>query len=200
MGVYTSYDTACETAPGLVEPCLDKGDMLFIVDSNYLLYSQNVSTFVAVDGTGATSPPSYVANSGDLYTISKIYKHTPTASTFVAVGGHEDRFRIVLDKNIPFAGTTTPPSTTSGEFGARTGLTNVGIVGLFKFTPATTGNYEFVSECSNRGSCVDGVCECYKGYTKDDFAAIRLWGLSVSDKGESCEGGFLVCYRRSFFQ
>merc|ERR1711998_323440 len=136
MGVYTSYDTACETAPGLVEPCLDKGDMLFIVDSNYLLYSQNVSPFVAV-------------------------------------GGHEDRFRIVLDKNIPFAGTTTTTSTTAAttsaaSFGMKSDNANVGIVGLFKFTPATTGNYEFVSQCSGRGSCVDGACECFKGYTKDD--------------------------------
>merc|ERR1712124_119470 len=92
--------------------------------------------------TGAADP-------GDLHTISKIYKHDPTATTFTPTG-HEDRFRIVLDKNIPFAGTTTSSSTVSGEFGARTGLTNVGVVGLFKFTPATTGNYEFVSECSNR--------------------------------------------------
>jgi len=160
--MYTSYDVACETASSFVEPCLDKGDMLFVVDTKNLVLSQNVSyvgNTIAL-ATGA-------ADSGDLYTISKIYKEDPTASTFTSLG-HEDRFRIVLDKNIPFAGTTTTTSTVSGQFGARTGLTNVGVVGLFKFTPATTGNYEFVSECSNRGSCVDGICECYKGYTKDD--------------------------------
>merc|ERR1711871_1807294 len=159
--MYTSYDVACETASGFVEPCLDKGDMLFVVDTKNLLLSQNVSypNNELNAGTGTES--------GDLYTISKIYKEDPTATTFSKVG-KEDRFRIVLDKNIPFAGTTTTTSTVSGEFGARTGLTNVGVVGLFKFTPATTGNYEFVSECSNRGSCVDGICECYKGYTKDD--------------------------------
>jgi len=169
--MYTSYDTACETAPGLVEPCLDKGDMLFVVDSAYLVASQNVSTY-----GNTLALPSNVANSGDLYTISKIYKHPPTATTFT-LSGHEDRFRIVLDKNIPFAGTTTTTSTTSGEFGARTGVTNVGIVNLFKFSPATTGNYEFVSECSNRGSCVDGICECYKGYTNDDCATQSAYAV-----------------------
>ena len=162
--MYTSYDVACETASSIVEPCLDKGDMLFVVDTKNLIYSQNVSatasgTMLAL-ATGA-------ADSGDLYTISKIYKEDPTATTFTQTG-HEDRFRIVLDKNIPFAGTTTTTSTVSGEFGARSGLTKVGVVGLFKFTPATTGNYEFVSQCSGRGSCVDGACECFKGYTKDD--------------------------------
>ena len=57
---------------------------------------------VAARGPLATG----AADSGDLYTISKIYKEDPTASTFTSLG-HEDRFRIVLDKNIPFAGTTT---------------------------------------------------------------------------------------------
>merc|ERR1711871_1192998 len=160
--MYTSYDVACETASSFVEPCLDKGDMLFVVDTKNLVLSQNVS-YVGNTLALATG----AADSGDLYTISKIYKEDPTATTFSSLG-HEDRFRIVLDKNIPFAGTTTTTSTVSGEFGARTGLTNVGVVGLFKFTPATTGNYEFVSECSNRGPCVDGICQCYKGYTKDD--------------------------------
>ena len=73
----------------------------------------------------------------------------------------------MLDQNIPFAGTTTSTSTASGEFGKRTGDNHVGIVNLFKFTPATTGNYEFVSQCSNRGSCLEGTCECYRGYAKD---------------------------------
>merc|ERR1711907_237294 len=61
------------------------------------------------------------ADSADLYTISKIYKEDPSATPFSATG-HEDRFRIVLDKNIPVAGTTTSTSTTTasatvGSFG-----------------------------------------------------------------------------------
>merc|ERR1712022_72203 len=133
--MYTSYDVACETAVSSVEPCLDQGDMLFVV-------------------------------------ATKNYKEDPSATTFNKIG-FEDRYRIVLDKNIPFAGTTTTTSTatataTVGSFGMKADAVNVGVVGLFKFTPATTGNYEFVSQCSGRGSCVDGACECFKGYTKDD--------------------------------
>merc|ERR1711871_693260 len=162
--MYTSYDVACETADSAVEPCLDQGDMLFVVNTRNLLASQNVSypgnTLALIDTSAK--------DSGDLYTISKIYKEDPTATTSIATG-HEDRFRIVLDKNIPFAGTaTTSTATGSGSFGMKSDNANVGVVGLFKFTPATTGNYEFVSQCSGRGSCVDGVCECFKGFTMDD--------------------------------
>ena len=147
--------------------------MLFVVDSTFLAYYQNVtrdspSGSQAMYASGYSTRP----DSGDLYTITKIYKQDPTATTFQS-SGHEDRYRIVLDKNIPFAGTTTSTSDIQGTaaqpgFGAKIGGVKVGIVNLFKFSPATTGNYEFTSECSNRGSCVDGVCECYKGYTMDD--------------------------------
>jgi hypothetical protein len=183
--MYTSYDVACETAISIVEPCLDKGDMLFVVDTSNLAYYQNF-TLTAPSMTQAVYSPTYEADSGDLYTITKIYKEDPTDTTYTDTG-HEDRFRIVLDKNIPFAGTSTTTNTNWGSdttqyakgvgFGARLGNTKVGVVGLFKFSPATTGNYEFVSECSNRGSCVDGVCECYKGYTKDDCATQSAYAV-----------------------
>merc|ERR1711865_770333 len=93
----------CETASYMVEPCLDKGDMLFVVDTKNLVKSQNVTTSgnTLALATGA-------ADSGDLYTISKIYKADPTAATFTLTG-HEDRFRIVLDKNIPFGAPPPPP-------------------------------------------------------------------------------------------
>jgi hypothetical protein len=164
--MYTSYDVACETAVSSVEPCLDQGDMLFVVDTKNLRASQNVSYACTTD---CLSLADGSADSGDLYTITKIYKEDPSATTFNKIG-FEDRYRIVLDKNIPFAGTTTTTSTAtgSGSFGQKADAVNVGVVGLFKFTPATTGNYEFVSQCSGRGSCVDGACECFKGYTKDD--------------------------------
>jgi len=158
--LYTSYDTACETAYANVEPCLDKGDMLFVIDSRYLTESHSpVSQTLASDFT-ASSITTASYESGNLYTIEKIYKEDPTDITHF----REDRFRIVLDKHIPFDGTTRSNLLT----GASSNETYVGVVNLFKFSPATTGNYEFVAQCSNRGTCDDGQCECFKGYTNDN--------------------------------
>jgi hypothetical protein len=158
--LYTSYDTACETAFSMVEPCLDKGDMLFVIQSNYMQSEYSVVN----GGTGSVmAVPSVIdEESGNLYTIMKIYKEDPTDSTFY----REDRFRIVVDKNIPFAGTDLSAVNAFAKGSENTSHT--GIVNLFKFSPATTGNYEYVSECSNRGTCDEGTCACFKGYTDDD--------------------------------
>jgi hypothetical protein len=158
--LYTSYDTACETAFSMVEPCLDKGDMLFVIQSNYLKDGYSVSQGDTLTGYGQHS--TIVEESGNLYTIMKIYKEDPTDSTFY----REDRFRIVVDKNIPFAGTDLSAVGAFAKGSENTSHT--GIVNLFKFSPATTGNYEYVSECSNRGTCDEGTCACFKGYTDDD--------------------------------
>merc|ERR1712159_199744 len=160
--LYTSYDTACETAYASVEPCLDKGDMLFVIDSTFVKGNFNPEIATATHTNSAAA-----IESGNLYTITKIYKEDPTERTFKAVDGVEDRFRIVLDKNLPFAGDTKSIFNASNTEQADG---NTGVVNLFKFSPATTGNYEFVSQCSNRGTCDEGTCACFKGYTNDDCA------------------------------
>jgi hypothetical protein len=155
--LYTSYDTACETAYESVEPCLDKGDMLFIIDSKY------AKNYFDPDDATMYTPSATAVESGNIYTITKIYKEDPTQTTFE---DFEDRFRIVVDKNVPFAGTTKSAFLNASNTEFAQGTT--GIVNLFKFSPATTGNYEFVSQCSNRGTCDEGTCACFKGYTNDN--------------------------------
>jgi len=46
------------------------------------------------------------------------------------------------------------------------GVSNTGHVQIIKFNPATTGNFEYLSQCSNRGFCDhdSGVCTCFRGY------------------------------------
>jgi len=169
--LYTSYDTACETAFSMVEPCLDKGDMLFVIQSNYMQTEYSpVSAGYTDNSMVALNSNTVLEESGNLYTIKKVYKEDPTATTFY----REDRFRIVLDKNLPFAGTDLSQQSSDGLGTANAfakgseNSSHVGIVNLFKFSPATTGNYEYVSECSNRGTCDEGTCACFKGYTDDD--------------------------------
>merc|ERR1712046_331131 len=87
--LYTPYDTAYSA----VEPCLDKGDMLFVIDSYYYAGEFHTGAVKRPDGSSGSAASH---ESGNIYTIKKIYKD------------------------------------------------------LQVFT-ATTGNYDFVASCSNRG-------------------------------------------------
>merc|ERR1712146_649944 len=80
--LYTSYDTACETAFSAVEPCLDKGDMLFVIDSNYYAGAFHSGGALRPDGSNPSygSPATY--ESGNIYTVKKIYKEDPTEITW----------------------------------------------------------------------------------------------------------------------
>lgn len=150
-------------------PCLEKGDIIFLFDANWGTSLKTESTGETVfggaghfteytDTTFAVNQWSYnnfAQHTGVPYTITKIYKKDPTYYTQF----FEDRYVIDVDRKINWSGyNLTDPD---GD-----GNKNTGNVQIVKFSPATTGNYEFVSECSNRGSCMEdlGMCDCYSGY------------------------------------
>jgi hypothetical protein len=47
---------------------------------------------------------------------------------------------------------------------------------IYKFFPGVTSTYNYVAECSNRGTCDDttGICKCFSGYTGDACEAQSL--------------------------
>ena len=149
-------DTSCETGLSIVEPCLEKGDLIFITDANWGT-TQSAATFFA-DATYNTEYASGFSDTSDLYTITKIWKAEETATTSNIL----DMYRITVDKAINWEGKTGDVDGAAEN--------NKGYVQLLKFTPASSGNYDYVSMCSNRGLCngEGGLCECFKGYTNDN--------------------------------
>merc|ERR1711998_291759 len=175
--LYMSMDTSCESGGSSVEPCLQKGDLIFIADANWgqtdLKANSDVQGGGEVEFFGGGTVQKYAAgfaDTADLYTITKIWKAEETRTTDASaytVGGPiaamEDKFRITVDKSINWDGSIYADP--DGD-----GTTNTGYVQIIKFTPATTGTFTYVSQCSNRGLCNgdDALCECFKGYTGDN--------------------------------
>jgi len=160
--LYMSFDASCETGLSFVEPCLQKDDLIFITDANWGSSELIVEKAESVRFFGGGSPVSYgegFADTTDLYTITKIWKaeETSKSATFT------DQYRITVDKNINWDGSKVADPDGDGDL-------KTGYVQILKFTPASTGSYTYVSQCSNRGLCNgdDALCECFKGYTNDN--------------------------------
>jgi hypothetical protein len=185
--IYTSYDTSCETSGGVIEPCLDKGDLVFLFDLNWGRRAHQNSTagqrvnkygtdYFGTKGfhkwksdTGKSKNPyhynNYYSNTGQMYTVKKIYRHKVTATTYKL----EDRYRIVMDKNLNWG----DENITAGSDPDGDGVFNTGFVQMLKFSPATTGNLKYVDECSGRGKCSDeGGCLCDAGFAG---VACEIW-------------------------
>ena len=161
--LYMSFDVSCETGRSDIEPCLQKGDLIFITDANWgTTLATTTETNRASSFFGGATVNDYsagFADTTDLYTITKIWKAEETATTATL----EDKFRITVDKNINWDGSKVADPDGDNAL-------NTGSVQIVKFTPATTGTFTYVSQCSNRGLCNgdDALCECFKGYTNDN--------------------------------
>merc|ERR1711907_288107 len=71
--LYMSFDASCETGLSMVEPCLQKGDLIFITDANWGSKELIVEKAESVRFFGGGSPVSYgegFADTTDLYTIT----------------------------------------------------------------------------------------------------------------------------------
>merc|ERR1712146_393379 len=95
--LYLSFDASCETGSSLVEPCLQKGDLIFITDANWGKSEQLITKAGSTRFFGGTDTVGFgsgYADTTDLYTITKIWKSEETSKTAT----FEDKFRITVDK------------------------------------------------------------------------------------------------------
>merc|ERR1712054_633144 len=119
--------------------------MGFITDANWGKSEQLITKADSTKFFGGTSSVGFgsgYADTTDLYTITKIWKAEETSKT----ASFEDKFVITVDKAINWDGSTVADP--DGD-----GTKNTGYVQILKFTPATTGTFTYVSQCSNRGLC-----------------------------------------------
>ena len=184
--IYTNVDASCEANDVTLMACLEKGDRLFVVDGCWGLGAAGSyfgsNTLSCADTTAANT------GTGILFTVNKIYTKPFTAVTTIwdnegaSNAMKEDRYVIELDYNLKWDGSAISDvqhDVTGTNPGDVIPKVNGGTVFLFKFTPASTGSYTYVSSCSNRGACDSetGLCSCFKGYTGDDCSTQNAFAI-----------------------
>ena len=160
--LYLSMDASCESGGSSVEPCLQKGDLIFIADANWGRpgHADRAEAPGPRISSAADCPVvrAGFADTADLYTITKIWTAQPTLTTgrrtVTASRSTRTSTGTARKSPTPISGTPRRPRATCRS----------------SFTPATTGTFTYASQCSNRGLCNgdDALCECFKGYTNDN--------------------------------
>jgi hypothetical protein len=93
----------------------------------------------------------------NIYTVDNV-KTIPSLSTLTG------------DPNMFMRHVITTDISTNWAHHYADGTTDAGKFLVYKFIPAKASSYEYVAECSNRGTCSrdTGVCECFPGYSSDN--------------------------------
>jgi len=170
--LYTNIDASCESGAAALMNCVEKGDKLFVVDGCW--GAGTIGSFFGGQTRSCAAEANANLNTGHLYTVNRIYKKPFTSNTGLwnadSTTKYADQFVIQVDHNIAWDGSTKDAPAITKTVDVNDDSTASGIVVLFKFAAATTGNYEYVSSCSNRGSCdgETGLCSCFRGYTGDN--------------------------------
>merc|ERR1712023_380211 len=182
--LYMSFDASCETGDASVEPCLQKGDLLFITDANWGKETALITKDSSTRFFGGATTMGYsngFADTTDLYTITKIWKAEETSDTST----FEDKFRITVDKMINWDGadvadpdgdtvknTATCRSSSSRprrrarsptSRSARTAASATATTrsaSASRATPTTTATRRARSRCKRAGCQAARPCEC----------------------------------------